>query len=84
MLQRSSLLILLSVAFLPICADVVLVENGAAHAGIRFDTEYKTINKHAQVLQDYIRKSSGAVLPINEQISQTAIKLEIAPERCCR
>ena len=81
MLQRSSLLILLSVAVLPICADVVLVENGTAYAGIRFDSEYKTINKHAQVLQDYIRKSSGAVLPINAQISQTAIKLEIAPEK---
>ena len=79
MLKRSLAMFLLSAAFLPLAADVVLVQNGVAQGGISFDPEYKVINKYAQILNDYIQKSSGAILPVNAQKTQTAIKLQITP-----
>ena len=62
------------ISFLPLAADVVLVQNGVAQGGISFDPEYnKVINKYAQILNDYIQKSSGAIMPVNAQKTQTAI-----------
>ena len=45
-------------------ADVVLVDNGAAKSSIVFDANDKRIEKYALILNDYIKASSGAVLPL--------------------
>ena len=52
-------------AILPLPADVVLVKDGVAQSGIVFDSTDKVIGKYAQILSGYVKKSSGAKLPVN-------------------
>ena len=79
---KKSLLLLLLAAVLPLPAEVVLVKNGVAQAGIAFDSEYKELAKYAQILSDYVQQSSGAALPLNGQMPNT-IKLQINPSLHC-
>ena len=82
MLKKSFLLsVLAAAAVLPLSADVVLVDNGAAKSSIVFDAEDKRIEKYALIMNDYIEASSGAVLPVNKSGNTAVVKLVIAPKQ---
>ena len=79
MLIKVLAVILLLGAVLSLSADVVLVENGIAQAALVFESGCKEVAKYAQILNGYVKKSSGATLPVNGEKLKNTIKLQIKP-----